>query len=89
MEASGFETIRGRVKVSLDLRVPGFEEIFIVGDCALLMNEDINHPYPSTAQIAMQQGELIARNLVKLIRNQTDLERFIFDYKGDVMLSWS
>jgi NADH:ubiquinone reductase (H+-translocating) len=82
MEASGFETIRGRVQVSLDMRVPGFEDIFIVGDCALLMNEDINHPYPSTAQIAMQQGELIARNLVKLIRNQTDLERFIFDYKG-------
>ena len=56
IEASGFEAIRGRVKVIPDLRVPGFEEIFIVGDCTLIMNEETNRPYPPTAQIAMQQG---------------------------------
>ena len=84
IEASGFEAIRGRVKVTPDLRVPGYEEIFIVGDCTLIMNEETNRPYPPTAQIAMQQGQVIANNLVKLIRNQIDLESFVFDNKGDI-----
>ena len=84
IEASGFEAIRGRVKVTPDLRVPGYEEIFIVGDCTLIMNEETNRPYPPTAQIAMQQGQVIANNLVKLIRNQIDLESFVFDNKGNI-----
>ena len=84
IEASGFEAIRGRVKVTPDLRVPGYEEIFIVGDCTLIVNEETNRPYPPTAQIAMQQGQVIANNLVKLIRNQIDLESFVFDNKGDI-----
>ena len=84
IEASGFEVIRGRVKVNPDLRVPGFEEIFIVGDCAFMINEEKNCPYPPTAQIAMQQGQLIAKNLVKLIRNRIDLETFVFDNKGTI-----
>ncbi len=84
IEASGFDVIRGRVKVNPDMRVPGFEEIFIVGDCAFMINEEKNCPYPPTAQIAMQQGQLIAKNLVKLVRNRIDLETFVFDNKGTI-----
>lgn len=82
IESSGFETIRGRVKVNSHLRAPGCEDIFIVGDCTFIMNENTNVPYLPTAQIAIKQGKIIANNLVKLIRNQTDLETFAFDYKG-------
>lgn len=84
IEASGFETIRGRVKVNPDLRAPGFEEVFFVGDCTYILNKETNRPYPPTAQIAMQQGKIIANNLVKLIRNQIDLETFVFDNKGEI-----
>lgn len=84
IEVSGFETKRGRIQVNLDLRVPGFKDIFIVGDCALIMNEETNRPYLPTAQIAMRQGELIARNITKLVRNQTDLEIFVFESKGTI-----
>lgn len=84
IEKSGFEAMRGRVKVQPDLRVPGFDHIFIIGDCSLFINEEINRPYPPTAQIAMQQGEVCARNLAKLIRDQTDLEPFQPDIKGTV-----
>ena len=83
IESSGFEVNRGRVKIRPDLSVPDFENIFIVGDCTLMINKETNLPYPPTAQIAMQQGNLVANNLVKLIRNQTDLETFVFDYKGE------
>lgn len=84
IEASGFETIRGRVKVNPDLRAPGFEEVFFVGDCTYILNKETNHPYPPTAQIAIQQGRSIANNLVKLIRNQIDLETFVYDNKGEI-----
>lgn len=84
IEKSGFEAMRGRVKVQPDLRVPGFDDVFIIGDSSLVINEEINRPYPPTAQIAMQQGEVVARNLVALVRNKADLETFTFDNKGTV-----
>ncbi|MDN3019794.1 NAD(P)/FAD-dependent oxidoreductase [Paenibacillus sp. BSR1-1] len=84
IEKSGFEAMRGRVKVTPELRVPGFDDVFIIGDSSLVINEEINRPYPPTAQIAMQQGELVARNLAALVRNKTELETFTFDNKGTV-----
>ena len=76
--------MRGRVKVQPDLRIPGSDDVFVIGDCSLVINEEINRPYPPTAQIAMQQGEVCARNLVALIRNNTELEAFKPDIKGTV-----
>ncbi|UII55398.1 NAD(P)/FAD-dependent oxidoreductase [Cytobacillus spongiae] len=84
IENSGFEAMRGRVKVEPDLRAPGHDNVFIVGDCSLIINEEINRPYPPTAQIAMQQGEVCARNLAALIRGKADLETFTPDIKGTV-----
>ncbi|QCJ45296.1 NAD(P)/FAD-dependent oxidoreductase [Bacillus sp. S3] len=84
IEKSGFEAMRGRVKVNPDLRAPGFDNVFIIGDSSLMINEEINRPYPPTAQIAMQQGEVVARNIAALIRNKADLESFTFDNKGTV-----
>nr|WP_197277519.1 NAD(P)/FAD-dependent oxidoreductase [Bacillus sp. FJAT-27245] len=84
IEKSGFEAMRGRVKVQPDLRVPGYNDIFIIGDCSLIINEEINRPYPPTAQIAMQQGEVAAKNIAALVRGKEDLETFVPDIKGTV-----
>lgn len=84
IEKSGFEAMRGRVKVQPDLRAPGHDNVFIIGDCSLIINEEINRPYPPTAQIAMQQGEVCARNVAALVRQKTDLESFTPDIKGTV-----
>ncbi|WP_409290094.1 NAD(P)/FAD-dependent oxidoreductase [Peribacillus sp. SCS-37] len=84
IEKSGIEAMRGRVKVDPTLRVPGHEDIFIIGDSSLVINEEINRPYPPTAQIAMQQGELVAKNITALVRQQENLETFHFDNKGTV-----
>ncbi|NRD76392.1 NAD(P)/FAD-dependent oxidoreductase [Bacillus sp. BRMEA1] len=84
IEKSGFEAMRGRVKVQPDLRVPGMDNVFVIGDSSLVINEEINRPYPPTAQISMQQGECCARNIAALIRNKTELETFKFDNKGTV-----
>ena len=84
VEASGIEAMRGRVKVEPDLRAPGESDIFVIGDSALLINEEINRPYPPTAQIAMQQAETCARNIAALIKGEEKLEKFVPDLKGSV-----
>lgn len=84
IEKSGIESMRGRVKVQLDLRAPGSDHLFVIGDCSLMINEEINRPYPPTAQIAMQQGECCAKNIATLIRGKHELETFKPDIKGSV-----
>ena len=51
---------------------------------SLMINEEINRPYPPTAQIAMQQGETCARNITALIKGNDGLEEFTPDIKGTV-----
>jgi len=83
IETTPIENMRARVKVEKDLRAPGFPDVFIVGDCALMINEETNRPYPPTAQIAMQQAERAAHNIKALIQGQTTQE-FVPDLKGTV-----
>ena len=83
IEQTGIENMRARVKVEKDMRAPGHDDVFIVGDCALLINEEVNRPYPPTAQIAMQQGVTVAKNLIALI-NGEETETFVPDLKGSV-----
>jgi NADH dehydrogenase len=84
IEKSGIENMRARVKVNPDLRAPNQEDIFVIGDSSLIINEEINRPYPPTAQIAMQQGETVARNVVKLVKGEGNLETFTPQIKGTV-----
>ncbi|WP_203334394.1 NAD(P)/FAD-dependent oxidoreductase [Planococcus beigongshangi] len=83
IESTPIENMRARVKVEKDLRAPGFSDVFIVGDCALMINEETNRPYPPTAQIAMQQAVTAAGNIKALIQGQTTQE-FVPDLKGTV-----
>lgn len=83
IEESGFENMRGRVKVKPDLRVEGHDDIFVIGDCSLIINEETERPYPPTAQISMQQGETCGNNLAALIHGK-ETETFSFDNKGSV-----
>ncbi|MBU9722119.1 MULTISPECIES: NAD(P)/FAD-dependent oxidoreductase [Bacillaceae] len=84
IEKSGFEAMRGRIKVEKDLRAPGFDNIFVIGDCALIINEEINRPYPPTAQIAIQQSYTCSNNIKALIAGKEKLEEFTPDIKGTV-----
>lgn len=84
IERSGFDNMRGRIKVEPDLRAPGHDDIFIIGDCALIINEEINRPYPPTAQIAMQMADVCASNLQSLVNGSGQLKTFKPDIKGTV-----
>lgn len=83
IEETGIENMRARVKVDKDLRAPGHSDVFIIGDCSLMINEETNRPYPPTAQIAMQQGDKCADNIVALLKGQPTTE-FVPDLKGSV-----
>jgi len=80
---SGFELTKGKVTVNGDLRAPGEENIFILGDCAWVMDEKEGRPFPPTAQAAMQHAPVCANNIKALMHNQP-LENFTFDDKGTV-----
>ncbi|UCZ55381.1 NAD(P)/FAD-dependent oxidoreductase [Bacillus shivajii] len=84
VDKSGFETMRGRIKVEKDLRAPGFDDVFVIGDCALIINEEINRPYPPTAQIAIQQSYTCSNNIKALLAGKEQLEEFKPDLKGTV-----
>src|SRR5690625_2116578 len=84
VEESEIETNRGKIEVREDMRAPDYDDVFVVGDCALIMNPHHGRPYPPTAQIAIQQADTIARNIKALIdRNEKTIE-FKANLKGTV-----
>ncbi len=83
LEASGFETNRGKLPVEEDLRATGYENIFVIGDCALVMDKESGRPYPPTAQIAIQESFTLSKNLRHLLHSQPT-ETFTYKSKGTV-----
>jgi NADH dehydrogenase len=53
----------GRVKVTKDLRVPEYPEIYVVGDAAYLEDEKGN-PLPALAPVALQQGKFVGDQIL-------------------------
>ncbi|WP_040952954.1 NAD(P)/FAD-dependent oxidoreductase [Gorillibacterium massiliense] len=82
LEEAGFETSRGRVIVDEYLRTKEYDNVYVLGDCSIVLNEE-GKPYPPTAQISIQQAETCSHNLVATIRN-TPLKSFKFHNKGVV-----
>lgn len=83
LENSDFELTRGRVNVDNDLRMPGEENIFVIGDCSWVWNKEADRPYPPTAQLAMQEADVVASNLQALLTKQP-LKDFVFNDKGTI-----
>lgn len=82
LEDAGFETMRGRIKVDEFLRAPGYDHVYVLGDCSIVMSPE-GRPYPPTAQISMQQADVCAENLIASIRGAS-LKAFEYKPKGTV-----
>ncbi len=67
---------QGRVIVDSDLSVPGFPEIFVLGDAAYALDRK-GKPLPALAPVAVQQGRYVAYLLRKRLPKS---ERPAFDY---------
>ncbi|OIJ09766.1 hypothetical protein BKP35_14850 [Anaerobacillus arseniciselenatis] len=80
---SGFNVKNGRVKINQFLQVPGEKNIFFIGDSSIFIDDKGNEE-PPTAQIAIQQGEHCAKNLIALIKGEK-LKPFKYVYRGTLM----
>jgi NADH dehydrogenase len=56
----------GRYKVDEINRVVGYQNIFALGDVAAMQTDQYPNGHPQVAQPAIQQGEHLAKNLLKL-----------------------
>lgn len=57
----------GRIEVDQFNRVKGHAHIFAIGDVALMRTEEYPSGHPGVAQVAMQQGANLARNIKSAI----------------------
>jgi NADH dehydrogenase len=83
-ERTHAETDRsGRIKVNPDLTVPGYPNIFIVGDLALSLGDD-GKPLPGVAQVAIQGGGYAAKTIRARLKGKKDTKSFHYFNKGDM-----
>jgi NADH dehydrogenase len=83
-ERTKAETDRsGRIKVNPDLTVPGYPDVFLIGDLALSHGQN-GKPLPGVAQVAIQGGAYAARAIRARLRRKTELPPFRYFNKGDM-----
>jgi NADH dehydrogenase len=83
-ERTRAETDRsGRIKVNPDLTVPGYPDIFIVGDLALSLGDN-GKPLPGVAQVAIQGGAYSAKTIRARLKGKRDTKPFHYFNKGDL-----
>jgi NADH:ubiquinone reductase (H+-translocating) len=73
----------GRIKVTSQLTVPNYPDIFVVGDLAAAYDEKGN-PLPGVAQVAMQGGVYAAKAIRARLAGKTELKPFHYFNKGDL-----
>jgi len=59
---------RGRIATDEYLELPDWPGVWALGDCASTTDPKTGHPYPPTAQHAVRQGKVVARNVYAAIR---------------------
>lgn len=77
MEESFEGVKRGRIVTKQDLTIEGYDDVFAIGDVSAFIPAGEERPLPTTAQIAMQQGEQSAKNIINILEGQPTQE---FEY---------
>jgi NADH:ubiquinone reductase (H+-translocating) len=78
---------RTGIKVDLTLRVEGYRDVWAVGDCAAIQDvrQDDGKIVPPTAQAAIQEGHVAARNVLKTLDGEGELEEFKYKPIGQLV----
>jgi NADH dehydrogenase len=75
-----------RILVDEFNRVVGVNDVFAIGDqCFQTTDKDFPNGHPQLAQVAIQQGKLLAKNLARL-KEQKPLEAFTYNNKGSMAI---
>lgn len=83
MTESGFDVKRNRAVVTDYLNLESNPEIYILGDVSASMDPQSGRPYPTTAQLAIAQADVAAKNIVASI-NQSTPEKFVYKSLGTI-----
>ena len=75
--------VSGRLRVTPYLQVEGYDDVFAVGDVALLKSEKYPKGHPQVAPVAIQQGEYLANNFKRLSDNK-QISAFKYTDKGSM-----
>lgn len=81
LNASAMVEKANRYEVNVFNQVNGYENVFAIGDIALMQTGDFPKGHPMVAQPAIQQGKQLAKNLKRLI-NGEKLKPFEYNDKG-------
>jgi NADH dehydrogenase len=73
----------GRVRVTPTLQLPQHPDAFVIGDAAYLLNGN-GQPLPMLSTVAIQQGKVTARNILRIINGK---EAELFHYKDPGLLA--
>jgi NADH dehydrogenase len=79
----------GRIVVNHYLQIHKYDGVFALGDCASITDPHTKKPYPPTAQHAIREGKVTAKNIISIIKNRREKGEAeeqrrgmkIFDYK--------
>jgi NADH dehydrogenase len=89
LEAEGLPVDeRTGIKVDRHLRVEGFRDVWSIGDCAAIVDirQENGKMVPPTAQAAIQQGHVVARNILATLDGREDeLQEFKYRPIGQLV----
>ena len=83
LKADSFIKNVNRIKVNQFNQVEGYEHLFAIGDIAVMASEKFPQGHPMMAQPAMQQGRLLAENVIRLL-DKKELKPFVYKDKGSM-----
>jgi NADH dehydrogenase len=81
LQANSLLERANRYKVNRFNQIEGYQNIFALGDIALMQTEAYPNGHPQVAQPAIQQGKLLGKNLFKLIDGKSP-KKFVYHDKG-------
>ena len=79
------ETIAGGNRISVDeyCKIKGYENIYAIGDVASMVQEKYPKGHPMVAPVAIQQGELVADNILAQSKGKAP-KPFVYFDKGSM-----
>lgn len=81
LNASALVEKADRYEVNVFNQIVGYENIFAIGDIAMMKSEKYPNGHPMVAQPAIQQGRHLAKNIKRLLKKE-ELVPFDYNDKG-------
>lgn len=72
-----------RILINDYLEVKGIPNVFAIGDIAVLTNEELPYGHPQVAQVAIQMGNLLAKNFIAHSKGKLR-KKFAYSDKGSM-----